>query len=734
MWPLSTAALRRLLSGAGGDGAGTGGDAHEGDWQVEEVKEGEEIGGATGSLNDLAPGDLFVALPFVDGDAHAHVEEALGRGAGLALVSEAWPGTRALAPELRGRCVVVEDVLPAFRGLAAVFRRSLPCPVVAVIGCNGKTTTKEMLAAMLSSPGRRVVRTPGTDNGFLGLPRTLCSREIRREAPPDAVVLEIGIDAVGAMAEHARMAAPDMVVIAALGPEHLDGLGDVETAIAEELVLCARCPSARRVVSWGDAEIRRRRELVRPGDVAVVEEAALRDGQGDWPPAESVLVFRATTRGADSEVAMRWIRGGEGAAPVWRGDFVVPMPGAHNARNFALAFAAGLALGRSPGDLRLGFDRFEPPAWRSGLVPLAGGALLYEDCFNASPPSLAAALAAMSDPAWAHRPKVLILGDMLDLAAESERWHREPAGAIAAMPSVRVYLFGRAMAALGEALREIGHGDKVARWLEGGDPVDLVRDLRLSPGAIVLVKGSRGMRMERVSRHLRRTTRVLITGSYGARAAADQVERALGCFGALPSGLTAPAPRNQVEGAPAVFGAFSSGLTAPAPGNLATGGFEAVMVPHGDIAAAVASGDFEVGVFTGLSEADLPEGGSPEMHLAEKAQAFLRARGLRAVVLDADDPASELLAEVLPPGVRVLRHGTSVPKEATPLDLRATSTHVSGGGGGEITRVHLAGSPDFPAWIDLRGSGAERVRGALAALLVVLALGGSPRQAARHLC
>lgn len=720
MWPIDSKEVV-LWTGAARAG-GAGGHPFE----------GARLEGATGRVGDVRTGDLFVALPFVDGDAHAEVERALRAGAAMALVSKEWAGLGGLSPHLRARCVPVADVVRSFRQIARRFRERFSYPVVAIAGCNGKTTTKEMLAAMLSAPGRRVVKTPGTDNGFLGLPQTLCDRRHREDAPPHGVVLEIGIDTTGAMADHADMAAPDMAILTALGAEHLDGLGDVESAVREELTLLEKATGARRVLPWGDPEIRRRPNLLRDSDVAVVAEGPA-DGARDWPPSGAVLSFRCETRGESSDVTVSWHPDRDPSRPAWRGRLHVPMPGAHNAQSCALAAAAALALGWSPEDMVLGWEGFSPPLWRSHVVALGGGAMLIDDCFNASPLSMRAAFAVLQDPAWEDRPKVAVLGDMLDLGADPERWHRDLSEPLSRVRGVRAFLFGRAMGALGDALRDSGNAGSVCGHLAEGDPVELVAGTDLAAGTVVLVKGSRGMRMERVSRYLevaccrdrdvaRRAvsevvTTVGVVGSKWLSETAQGVAAALGAAG--PVG---------VHGRRGTF-IDQERITV---GSGARGGFEAacrcfvrgvphlvVELAHEHLIASVGEHDIHVAVYTGLSEDDLPEGVDPERHLAEKAQVFARGRGLAAAVLFADDPTSDLIAEVVPGSVRVLRYGTAREGKG-PMDLCATSIDVTEAG----TRVTLAKDSGV---IEVRERGRGFGLGAMAGLLVARALCEVPR-------
>lgn len=676
MWPLTT---REVIEGCAGATAGrhTGATAGRHAEATAGRGGGEVVGGATGSLVDLEEGDLFVALPFVNGDAHGCVAQALSFGARLALVADTWDGLPELAPLLRERCVVVPDVVFAFRRLAATFRARLSCPVIAVAGSNGKTTTKEMLAAMLSSPGQKVVRTPGTDNGFLGLPRTLCARELRTAEPADALVLEIGIDAPLAMAQHARMAAPDITVITALGPEHLEGFGDVATAVREELSLLEHVPGARRVLSLDDPEIAARPWLWRRGDVAVVEGGLASRVTPAADRGVSVLVFRVSSRGGEStvDVSFTAAEGGraEGPGGVPPFEIVCPLPGRHNARNLALAAAAALALGRSPEEVREGWRTFDAPEGRSRLVPLSRGALLYDDTFNASPLSMAAALDSLRDPVWAARPKLVVLGDMLDLGRESAEWHIALAEQLSGMQGVRVWLFGREMGAVARRLRTSGDGAELVGHQDEGDPSALVDGLDLPEGSVVLVKGSRGMRMERAARHLsrrwaksdvRKALRGPSTdGAGAAKVAVVGPERGTGRAAGAPEDGTA---RRSIVivgvGREEMADALVAALSARGEASFAV---EALR--HDDILRTAIeyerSGDAGRAaalVVAGIDMNDLPPGVDAETHLAHVAQLLVRGCPPGVLLIPDKNAACGLLAEVAPPATRVVRYGGPV--------------------------------------------------------------------------
>lgn len=649
MWPLT---VRQVIEGCGGAAV------------LPPELGAEVVYGATGSLQDLAPGDLFLALPFADGDAHAHVNEALARGAALALVSASWAERSELSAELQARCLIVPDVVEAFRAFAAKVRARFSGPVVCVFGSNGKTTTKEMLAAVLSSPGYSVVRTPGTDNGFLGLPRTLCSREMVASRPPDALVLEIGIDAPGAMEQHARLVAPDLTVLTALGPEHLTGLGDVETAVREELLLVTACAQARRILPLSDPEVASRPSLWRDGDIAVAPVASLA-GARSLPSGVGVLLFSAQREGISTTVQCAFFPPGQRERPSLELSLSCPLPGAHNAQNLALAIAGALALGRSSQEIRAGWEGFEPPPFRSRVVPLERGILLYDDSFNASPLSVAAALATWSDAAWAERPKVAILGDMLDLGSASEGYHRELAGQLCAVPQARALLFGKAMGATREGLALLGEEERLIDYVAAGDPVGPVAGMHIPDGAVVLVKGSRGMRLERVVFYLELAlaadpasalgfvrswvTTVAITGR-DLEGASAEVEAALSEVG--------PAARADATGL-FVGGERCSGWSYSTGRKemlfRAAAAFAKVVIvslPQREALRGAEEGPFDIVVMTGLDPADVASGQDVEAQLAIIAQLVVRDGGPRALVVRAGDPACELLLEVAPPRTR----------------------------------------------------------------------------------
>lgn len=410
----------------------------------------------------LSKGCLFVALRGERFDAHDFLSAARDGGT-EAVVVEAG---RAV-PE--GLCAYeVTDTLAALGALARYHRRRFRIPLGAVGGSNGKTTTKEMVAAILGTRGP-ALRTEGNFNNEVGLPLTLF-----RLAPEHvAGVVELGMNHAGEMTRLARVSEPDAAVITVVQPEHLEGLGSLEgVAAAEGELFRALGPHATAVVNLDDAHVVA--QAAGLGRVLTFGRAAGAD----------VRLLRVDRHGRDGMTAHVQARGE--VHPV-RLHFV----GEHNAQNATAAFALCLALGYAPAECRAGLERARPYVRRLNVLDAPGGITVIDDCYNANPASMAAALDTLDDLAPGGRA-FAVLGDMLELGASEREDHAE-LGKLAGKKADVLAFFGP-RSAYGFAADVTG----VRRhFLEVEPLVQWLRSL-LQPGDVVLVKGSRGMRLERV--------------------------------------------------------------------------------------------------------------------------------------------------------------------------------------------------------------------------------------------
>jgi UDP-N-acetylmuramoyl-tripeptide--D-alanyl-D-alanine ligase len=346
------------------------------------------------------------------------------------------------------------------------------------VGSAGKTSTTAMIVALLRGRFSCVVGTTDDSNGFLGVPITL----MRLRRHHEIAVVEIGIDAPGAMVQHLEIVDPTAAIVTSIGAEHLNGLRDIET-ITEEETLPLYYVAKRgglSIINLDDARVRARALELGGGPRVAYSLSAYAGSESD-----------DLLRGRLDEQGMLRVAGL--GLPPFR--IACPMPGAHNARNFLGAIATARSFGASADDLRRGLTTFVAPAGRSE-VRLRDGAVFICDYYNASPASVEAALQVLSDSG----PKVnrwACLGDMLDLGPEEEAHHRALAPPIVADSIEHVLLFGQRMRWLADELLERRFVGTVHHF---DSHEAIVAHLRkgVRSGDRILLKGSRGMAMERI--------------------------------------------------------------------------------------------------------------------------------------------------------------------------------------------------------------------------------------------
>lgn len=479
------------------------------------------VSSASTDSRKIEASSLFVAIQGETVDGHKFVDSALEKGATFALVDRQWAAASSLASDKQHRLIVVDDVLAAFRNFAAHMRRRFQFPVIGIGGSNGKTTTKEMLSALVGGNGYRVTKTAKSENGFLGLAITLCQKQHNVATPPHSLVLEIGIDAKDAMVEHIRIGQPTVTLLTALGPEHLAGLDNWETAILEEYKLFSNS-TARRIWQTSDAKLCDFLGDLRLGDIVVTRQENLQSLSQKYKlpsmhalheKGVSVLIYHTNqSTSVRSRVTLSWHPApSQYLSPAWQNaSFDVTVPGEHNVDNFALAVASALALGRTQPEIRAGWTQFAPPEMRSRVVSLKNNSVLFDDSYNASPASMQAALQVLQSPDWKGLKKVAILGDMLDLGQESKKWHLELASLLANAPEVHLCLYGTAMYDVYQHLTKkinvtptTSNENRLITYRPASeDPTGFLNELSETNGCVFLVKGSRGMGLERMSQAL----------------------------------------------------------------------------------------------------------------------------------------------------------------------------------------------------------------------------------------
>jgi len=410
----------------------------------------------------IAAGDVFVALRGERFDAHDFLAVAAANGSAALVVDDA-----RRVPLVGIPVFVVDDTTAALGALGRYRRRVWGKPVVAIAGSNGKTSTKALVTAALGAR-YRVHATAGNLNNHIGVPLTLLS------IPDDAdlAVVEIGTNHPGEVATLRALAEPDIAVLTSIGEEHLEGFGDLAGVLREECaifegVALGVMPSAHPEVG----------PLARAGAARVVQAGL--DG-GDVAP------------------------GGWGLAPDGRGwmtfgdvRVTVPLLGTHNLRNATLAVAVARAAGIADDETARGIAAIPQLPMRSALEPI-GTLLVLSDAYNANPASAREALATLG-AIEGGRPRVVVLGSMLELGGASDALHDEIARLALATESAVVAGVGefqRALRAVApDDARIVTAPDAEALW-------PLLRD-RVPANALVLLKGSRGTRLERLLPRLR---------------------------------------------------------------------------------------------------------------------------------------------------------------------------------------------------------------------------------------
>ena len=450
-----------------------------------------------------AAGDLFVAIIGEKLDAHRFVPGAMEAGAEGCLVSKA-PET---IPEGKF-CVLVPDTTRAMGDLAAYYRRKLGIPVVAVTGSVGKTTTKDMVASVLSSK-YRTLKTAGNFNNHLGLPMTV----FRLSAEDEIAVLEMGMNHLGEIDYLVRIAQPDVAVITNVGDAHIGNLG------SRENILRAKCEIFHGLKKGGTAVLNGDDALLttlRPG-AARVSDAAVGEAEAGSPESAP---FAEMYAGIDAGgFTFHWAGESEGCdyravdiedtlpdevrcvAQTPSGSFAVEIPslGRHMIYPAMTAAAVGQYFGLTEKEIAEGIREFESTRMRMDVEKYDNGIILYNDTYNANPQSMEAALGILANAPAEH--KVAVVGDMLELEPFAEKLHRQVGEFAAELPIDTLVTVGTRAGWLAEAALERDMED-VRPCTDKEEAKKVLAEL-VKPGTAFLFKASRGMALEELCEFVR---------------------------------------------------------------------------------------------------------------------------------------------------------------------------------------------------------------------------------------
>lgn len=407
----------------------------------------------------IGPGDLFFALKGPSFDGNRFALAALEKGAAFAVVDDP-----ALADH--PRCLYVEDALSALQALARHHRARLGTPIIAITGSNGKTTTKELLHAVLSKRFRTLA-TEGNLNNHIGVPLTL----LRLEPATEMAIVEMGANHMGEIASYCEIALPDYGVITNCGKAHLEGFGSLEG------------------VKKAKGELY---DYLRKSDGAIFRNADLdylADMAKGIAPAKQVTYGTANAqvigKVLESQPFLRLVTLTTG----WEAEVDTNLVGAYNMPNVMVAVAVGKHFGLDIGLIKEALEAYAPSNSRSQWLSLPNGNKAILDAYNANPTSMKlaldnfAALSVDADQKW------VILGGMKELGVDSELEHQALIDHISALGFRHVLLMGP----------EFGHLKGTGyEWFPDHDKLATYLSARPLQDAYLLIKGSRGSRMERV--------------------------------------------------------------------------------------------------------------------------------------------------------------------------------------------------------------------------------------------
>jgi len=432
---------------------------------------------------ELEGGDLFFALKGPHFDGHQFVSQAIKSGA-IGAVVETSPPTaliRNLTRWNRSRnkpqpiYIEVKDALAAFQELARYHRQRFDIPVIAITGSNGKTTTKEMVTSTLKAKWR-VLSTKGNLNNKIGLPQTL----LRLHKGHDVTVIEMGVDQEGQTTRLCQIAQPTIGVMTNIGPDHLEFFGSIEGSARAKAELLAELPREGTVIlNADDAFYSWLRPQVRCQQLAFGLSRKSQVRGSHVQPRGTRTYF---------QVSLPTLKKSKSAS--------IGTHGIHNVSNALAALAVGHTVGMSANTMIKGLERFRPAAMRS-QIQRRRGITIIRDCYNANPASMKAAIDLLVEMGKG-KVTFAVLGDMFELGKNTKQLHREIGEWVAAKKVSCLIACGALGKEMAKGVQSTGrHSTKVFEVPLVKEASFLLKDM-IRRGDVLLIKGSRGMKMEQV--------------------------------------------------------------------------------------------------------------------------------------------------------------------------------------------------------------------------------------------
>lgn len=420
----------------------------------------KEVQGVVIDNRKLQEGDLFVAMTGARVDGHRFIPDALAAGAVAALSEQEL--------DVPGPYILVKDTAVALKELAAYYRSVLPTYIIGIVGSVGKTSTKEMVASVLSQHFG-VWKTPGNFNNEIGLPLTLLG--IRKEHR--VAVVEMGISDFGEMDRLGKIAKPDMVIMTNIGLCHLENLGTRDGILQAKTEVIDHMPEDGILILNADDD--------------KLKDANVRGRKAWYYGLHGQEFWAENIGGTLSSVRARL------HTPEWDGEVEIPLPGKHNIYNALAAAAAGVSLGLSKDEIVKGICHVKTTDGRNNLLT-CNEVTIIDDCYNANPVSMVASLEVLGH---ATGRKIAVLGDMGELGEKEKELHYQIGNAVAEHQIDLLFTVGPLAQEIGRCVRDLEAETEVFSFTEKETMIEELKRQQ-KKGDTILIKASHFMNFETV--------------------------------------------------------------------------------------------------------------------------------------------------------------------------------------------------------------------------------------------
>ncbi len=457
-----------------------------------------EIKGFSLDSRSIAAGELFFALLQDDytragfngtfADSHDFIAEALASGAIAAVARRSRVEKDEKLGAMRDRLLLVDDVIGALQMLAHKVYEAWARPVVGITGSAGKTTTKDLTAHVLATAGRRVLKSERNYNNGLGLPLSVLQMVSDDKTPDlyDVAVLEMGMSSRGEIARLCQITPPDIGVELLVAPVHLEYLGSLDLIATEKAELVANLKTdGVAVLNADDERVRAMRGshngrtvtfgIENSADVMATEIDATRFGE---------ISFQLRT-------------------PLGEAATTLPMPGRHNLMNALAASAVATIFEIEPKEIARALAHAVAPHMRGEVLDFVAGFTVVDDSYNSNPRSLLSMVQTIVESGTERKRRLVVAGEMLELGTESAQMHKEAGRAIAAAGVDKLWGVRGMARELVDGALDGGMKTQDLKFFERAEDAASALATEMRAGDLVLVKGSRGVRMDKVITHLR---------------------------------------------------------------------------------------------------------------------------------------------------------------------------------------------------------------------------------------